>query len=91
MEGGSIAGLLRRSLRKAGRVPGFRRAPREPTPRPPDPGAPLGETRFALAQALEAWPAGRERAVALAPAARDDYGSRPPAVAEIDAWLRRAR
>jgi tRNA A-37 threonylcarbamoyl transferase component Bud32 len=51
----------------------------------------LGETRFALAQAL--WPQvpDRARAIALATSARADRAGDKQAVEEIDAWLSRAR
>jgi tetratricopeptide (TPR) repeat protein len=48
----------------------------------------LGETRFALAQAL--WPTDRARARGLAKQARDDYARVPSAkkqLAEVDRWL----
>jgi tetratricopeptide (TPR) repeat protein len=49
----------------------------------------LGETRFALARALWSRPGARDRALALARAARADAVATPaaPKVAEIDAWL----
>jgi tetratricopeptide (TPR) repeat protein len=51
----------------------------------------IGETRFALAQALWVHGDARARALALAEAARADRASDPPAVAQIDAWLIEAR
>jgi serine/threonine protein kinase/tetratricopeptide (TPR) repeat protein len=50
-----------------------------------------GETRFALARALWSRPAARRRALALSVGARGDYGDDKKAVAEIDAWMARAR
>ena len=51
----------------------------------------LGETRFALARALWSRPEARRRALALAASARGDYGNDKKAVAEIAAWLSRAK
>ena len=51
----------------------------------------LGETRFALARALWSLPADRRRALALAVAARSDYGDDAKPVVEIDHWLAHAR
>jgi tetratricopeptide (TPR) repeat protein len=51
----------------------------------------LGEPRFALARALAAKPETRARALAMARQARTDYGTDAKEVAEIDAWLAKAR
>jgi tetratricopeptide (TPR) repeat protein len=51
----------------------------------------LGETRFALAQALWSHPPDRARALALAGNARTDRAGDDKALAEIDAWLSSAR
>jgi tetratricopeptide (TPR) repeat protein len=51
----------------------------------------LGETRFALARALWSRADDRARALSLGLSARGDYGDDRKAVAEIDAWLARAR
>jgi tetratricopeptide (TPR) repeat protein/predicted Ser/Thr protein kinase len=50
-----------------------------------------GEARFALARALWSKPAERPRALAYARQARTDYVSEPKTVAEIDAWLAKAK
>jgi tetratricopeptide (TPR) repeat protein/predicted Ser/Thr protein kinase len=50
-----------------------------------------GESRFALARALWPKPPARPRALALARQARTDYGTDTRAVAEIDAWLAKAK
>jgi serine/threonine protein kinase/tetratricopeptide (TPR) repeat protein len=55
------------------------------------PSPQLGETRWALARALWSRPPERRRSLALGVNARDDYGDDKKAVAEIDAWLARAR
>jgi len=51
----------------------------------------LGETRFALARALESSTGDRRRALALAGRAREDYRGDEKRVAEIDGWMARAR
>jgi tetratricopeptide (TPR) repeat protein/predicted Ser/Thr protein kinase len=55
------------------------------------PAPQTGETRFLLARALESRPAERRRALELASNAHSDLAGDPKAIAEIDAWLDRAR
>jgi tRNA A-37 threonylcarbamoyl transferase component Bud32/tetratricopeptide (TPR) repeat protein len=55
------------------------------------PSAQLSETRFALARALWARPADRQRAVALAKRAREECGEDRERASEIDEWLRQSR
>ncbi|HVU52270.1 MAG TPA: serine/threonine-protein kinase [Polyangia bacterium] len=51
----------------------------------------LGETRFALARALWSRPAERQRALAMAASAREDYGEDKKMTGEIEAWLQQSR
>jgi tetratricopeptide (TPR) repeat protein len=53
--------------------------------------AQLGETRFALARALWSHPQDRQRALALAASARDDYRDDKDRRDEVETWLARAR
>jgi serine/threonine protein kinase/tetratricopeptide (TPR) repeat protein len=53
--------------------------------------AQLGDTRFALGRALWSRPSERRRALELVVSARSDYGKDEKTVAEIDAWLAKAR
>jgi tetratricopeptide (TPR) repeat protein len=70
-------------------VPSLERALRIREARDPDPAG-LGETRFALAWALADGGPTKDRALALARQAREDYaktGRKQDRVAEVDLWI----